>query len=571
MPAVASAVGRVPGPETKASRVEEPAAMRADRARRLTWIMLLRVVVTTVLLGGNVISDVVGASSMTLSATFVFGMIALTYGLTVLWAVLLRQGYSPARLATAQIACDVAATALLLHADGGADSGFVLLLLLAVIGGSLTLSRRGTAVTVVAVALSYVGVSVADRLGALPWWPSMWPPQTGPLSGIATVLTKNLILIIATGLLSRRLADELETAGQRIAAQGARLKRLVTLHADVVRSLSSGLLTIGADGAVLSLNPVGVEILGRSLPIGVALSQSLPDLAQLLDGSPVDGARRRAEVTLTLPDGQQRVLGCSVSPLIDAGGGSVGRVVNFQDLTELRRMQQSVERTERLAAIGRLAAGIAHEIRNPLAAISGSIELLRSSISLDSEGNELMDIVTREADRLNRLITDLLDFARPRAPEKSALDVGATLGEILRVVENDRRLNPFSNRFQLDLPEALHVEADPGQLRQVVLNLLLNAADATPGGEPITLKAVADGDHVTIEVQDRGPGIPLEVRTRLFEPFFTTKKGGTGLGLATVHRIIEEHRGSIEIADASGGGTVFRVRLPRAVAAPGPA
>ena len=565
--AAAARAGAATASDAPGDPQREPAAPRSERARRLIYFMLLRVVVTTLFLGASVLSDLTGAggtASGALSGVLAFALIGITYGLTLLWALLLRRGASPERLAALQIGCDVVVTTLVVHAEANADSGFVLLYLLAVIGGAMTLPGRAAAVTVVAVAATYAAIAIGDRLGWLPPWPAGESLGVGPLRGVLFPLGKNLMFLVATWALSRRLADELQSAGERIAAQGARLQDLATFHADVVRSLTSGLLTVGRDGTVLALNPAGEEILGNTLPVGEPLSDSFPELAQLLDETPPGAARRRGELVVVLRDGERRVLGLSVSPLVDAGGGAIGRVVNFQDLSELRRMQERIERTERLAAIGRLAAGVAHEIRNPLAAISGSVELLRGSQPIDGEGRELMDIVTREADRLNRLITDLLDFARPRTPEKTAVDVGLTLGEILRVVENDRRLNPTANRFHLALPGALHVEADPGQLRQVVLNLLFNAADATPGGEAIDLSASADGEQVRIEVRDRGPGIPTEVRPRIFEPFYTTKKGGTGLGLATVHRIIEEHHGSIEIADPPGGGTSFIVRLPRA-------
>jgi two-component system sensor histidine kinase PilS (NtrC family) len=533
------------------------------------WLLFLHLVVTTLLLAAaaaaSTAADDLAVSSV--PTTFGFALIAITYGITLASAVALRRGGSATSVAAVQLGYDVLATTVLVHVDGGADAGFELLYLLVVIAGAMTLPRRGSRAIVAAAAIAYTATAMGDRLGLLPVWTGVELPPPAPLRAVVFAVLKNLVFIAATAALSRRLADELERAGERIADQGARLEELAALHADVVRSLTSGLLTVDTAGVVLSTNPFGEEILGRPVPAGRRLAESLPDVAAFLAAIPLDGSRRRGELTLPREGGEPRVLGLSVSPLLNAAGQAVGRLVNFQDLSELRRMQDRIERTERLAAIGRLAAGVAHEIRNPLAAISGSVELLRPSLQLDGEGRELMDIVTREAERLNRLITDLLDFARPRTPEKSALDVGLTLGEILRVVENDRRLNPTANRFHLAIAESLHVAADPGQLRQVVLNLLLNAADATPGGEPIELSAIAEGDVVRIEVRDHGPGIPPSVRPRIFEPFFTTKKGGTGLGLATVHRIIEEHHGSIEAADAPGGGTVFTVRLPRARAA----
>jgi len=220
---------------------------------------------------------------------------------------------------------------------------------------------------------------------------------------------------------------------------------------------------------------------------------------------------------------------------------------------------RGVERNERLAAVGRLAAGVAHEIRNPLQAISGSIELLRAGA--DRESTELMGIVLREVTRLNTLINELLEFARPRRPDPQRLDVGAALQEMLRVFENDKHLN--GARVELTAPQPVWIDADEGQLRQVVWNLLRNAAEASPSGQPISVEVQAEGSAwARITVRDRGPGISLEHRARMFEPFFSTKEGGTGLGLATVHRIVEDHKGHIEVDVPLGGGTSFTVRLP---------
>ncbi|MGZ3405506.1 MAG: two-component system sensor histidine kinase NtrB [Polyangia bacterium] len=258
----------------------------------------------------------------------------------------------------------------------------------------------------------------------------------------------------------------------------------------------------------------------------------------------------------------QRTLGVSLSPLVDSGGRTVGRIVNFQDLTELRRMEAAMQRTERLAAVGRLAAGIAHEIRNPLAAISGSIELLSQTMQGDGakENKELMSIVIREVDRLNGLITELLEFARPRSLETERLDVAATMAEMLKVFENDKRLGDV--RVELVAADAVFVEADPSQLRQVVWNLLRNAAEAAPR-QTITVEVRADAEFASLTVRDRGPGISPEHRARMFEPFFSTKEGGTGLGLATVHRIVEEHKGTVELDCPASGGTAVTVKLRR--------
>jgi two-component system sensor histidine kinase PilS (NtrC family) len=253
-----------------------------------------------------------------------------------------------------------------------------------------------------------------------------------------------------------------------------------------------------------------------------------------------------------------------VSPLVDRNQSAIGRVINFQDLTELRRMEQQVRRTERLAVIGGLAAGVAHEIRNPLASISGSIELLRSSPTESDETGALMDIVTREIDRLNELITELLDYTNPRPPTKVALDLAEVVRGTAGAFSKDRDFADVALAVDIAAPGGqLEVDADPEKLRQVMWNLLRNAAQAAmEGGGSVEVRVSLAGERAIVEVADDGQGIASEDIDRIFDPFFTTKEHGTGLGLAIVHNIVLEHRGSISARRRPRGGTVFRLELP---------
>jgi two-component system sensor histidine kinase PilS (NtrC family) len=329
--------------------------------------------------------------------------------------------------------------------------------------------------------------------------------------------------------------------------------------------MTSGLVTLDLEGRVTSINEAGSEILGvaRARLIGEPLEVHLPQLALLLLEAGPQGTVRRAEITALRDDGAVRSLGISAAPLADHAGSVIGRVIHFQDLTELRRMQLEVERAERLASIGRLAAGIAHEIRNPLASISGSIEMLKTTPGADADSRQLMDIAVREVDRLNLLITELLDYARPHKEERRRLDLGEHASEIVRAFEQERR---EKITVAVDLPAGVIVEAAPGQLRQVLWNLIRNAADAmsTSGGGEIAIRLGRDGARATLAIRDQGPGIAPDRLDRLFEPFYSTKAGGTGLGLATVARIVADHAGSIDVTSEPGQGATFTVRLPLA-------
>jgi len=441
-------------------------------------------------------------------------------------------------------------TTLLLHLTCVAESAFAFMYILVIVGAAFVLGSGALLAAGVAVLLY-----VADGVGA----------SGVPLRTLIRSIAVNAVAFAATGALATRLATELRRAGEHIASQGLKLRDLAALHQDVIRGLTSGLATVGRDGRILTFNAAAADIVQRPAvdAVGRPLEEIMPGLSQLLT-SVGDGALRRGEVTQPVHGGRElRTLGVSLSPLVDSSGRTVGRIVNFQDLTELRRMEVAMQRAERLAAVGRLAAGIAHEIRNPLAAISGSIELLAQTMQADgaAENKELMGIVIREVDRLNGLITELLEFARPRELEMQRLDVAATMSEMLKVFENDKRLGDAPVTLEAD--GAPLVDADAAQLRQVVWNLLRNAAEAAPK-QPITVAVHADDAEVSLTIRDRGPGIAAEHRARIFEPFFSTKDGGTGLGLATVHRIVDEHKGAVELDCPPDGGTMVTVRLPRA-------
>jgi two-component system sensor histidine kinase PilS (NtrC family) len=262
--------------------------------------------------------------------------------------------------------------------------------------------------------------------------------------------------------------------------------------------------------------------------------------------------------------GAERLLGVSLSPLVDHRSTTVGRLVHFQDLTEVRALAETIKRAERLTVVGTLAAGIAHEIRNPLAAISGSIELLSSSPQADEESSALMDIVTREAKRLNAMITDLLAYSNPRKPKMMPIDLRVLIRETLRVFEQDAEFSEVKATFEGDTEsKTLTVEADPELLRQAIWNMLRNGAEASiKGGKEVWVSAEAEEDYALVRFRDSGQGIPKEYVAKVFDPFFTTKTRGTGLGLAMVLGTVTDHGGTISVDTEVGKSTTFELRLP---------
>jgi two-component system sensor histidine kinase PilS (NtrC family) len=537
-----------------------------EQKKRLTYLMLFRIGVVTLLLGATFLSELAAVSTEPVAprTNALLGLIAVTYLFTIVFAVLLQRARSDGavlQMAAVQSGVDLLLTTALVHLTGGVDSGFAFMYLLVIVSASFVLGR--TALWTAAGAVVLYGAALALRRFLPLLGQSTASP---PLRDVLRAATVNSVAFVATGVLGARLAVELRSAGERIATQGARLRDLAALHKDVIRCLTSGLVTITREGTVITYNIAAAEILGIAAmdAVGQPIERVMPALPGLLKSLPENAPLRRSEISQRCADGLVRTLGVSLSPLVDSEGHVLGRILSFQDLTELRRMEEVVSRSERLAAIGRLAAGVAHEIRNPLAAISGSVELLAQSPGTDADQKQLMDIVTREVTRLNSLISDLLDFARPRAPDPQLLDLSATVAEMLKVFEHDKRLD--GSRVQLKTNGAVTIEADPGQLRQVVWNLVRNACEADETNGPVDVEVGtvdADGGRwARLAVRDRGPGISEEHRSRMFEPFFSTKQGGTGLGLATVHRIVEEHRGKVMATVPSDGGARFEVLLP---------
>src|SRR5262249_50376549 len=310
-----------------------------------------------------------------------------------------------------------------------------------------------------------------------------------------------------------------------------------------IRCLTSGLVTIDRGGRVLTCNAAASEILAvdGKRAIGRPVTELLPGLAHLLDGVSDRESIRRAEVRA-----RDLVLGVSISPLMNHRDEPIGRIVNFVDLTELRRMEAQVKRAEKLAVIGGVGAAGPHERRLPLASISGSMDLLRAAPD-DADNVKLMDIVLREVDRLNGLVTELLDYARPVARGTVEMELRAALEETVRVFRQDRTWPGIEVAIAARAPAM--VAADPAQIRQVVWNLLRNAAAAMPAGGVVRLDLTLEdgGQSAALSVADAGTGIAAEDLEHIFEPFFTTKHGGTGLGLPTVHRIITEHGGTVSV------------------------
>lgn len=545
-----------------------------DVRRRVTRLLLLRTLVVSVVLGLSLWLLTTGARPAPTAVWLQSTIIVATYLSSIAFGLLLRAGYAPRRVARPMLVTDLAITSLLVYVTGGAQSPYTFLYALSIVAaGALSYRRGAVTITLAALgALITVALLAWVRVVEIPM-PSQLRPWEQSAADFARTLGIQLAALSAVGVLAFIFGDQLQRGAETLATTRQAAADLFTLHQDIVRSLASGLITIAPDGVVLTANQAAADILQRRAADihGKSIETVLPGLmAQLAESQ--SGELRRADLTLRRADltlGELTV-GVTVSPLRDVRDQVIGRVVNFSDLTELRRLEQHMRRAERLATVGQLAAGIAHEIRNPLASISGSIELLRHAPASDDD-RTLMAIVHREIQRLNELVGDLLDYANPRPSQPVEFDLGVLVRETVQVARADPANAAVEISAAVDAPLGVH--ADPSKLRQVVWNLVRNAADAAAGGgkhvrvEARRMSARGEAQAlalamVTITVEDDGPGIAPDQLARIFDPFYTTKQKGTGLGLATCHAVISEHGGRIDVESDVGKGTKVVVRLP---------
>jgi two-component system sensor histidine kinase PilS (NtrC family) len=547
----------------------------SEDRRTIRGLMLFRVVLASVLLlclVSLVLTTRGEEGGMARSfAFFLFALLGVSYTATLVYAMVLPRVRNLVRFAYLQIGVDLLLITVLVHATGGVQSAFTILFMIQIIAVALLPERYGAAYVAIASGLLVVVVSLAGYFHLLPVVPGQGVmPWELPPGDLLFRLVLNVAAIATMGALGLNLSGQTQRAGERLARHEQYAGDLASLHHNTIRCLSSGLVTVTMEGRITSINEAACDILGlqQRLALGAPLADRIPGLGRIFAEAGPVGTVRRHETEGVRPDGSIRNLGISATPLSDHTGAIIGRVLHFQDLTELRRMQVQVERAERLASIGRLAAGIAHEIRNPLASISGSVEMLRQIPEVDDESRQLVDIAVREVDRLNHLITELLDYARPHAEERSALDLGELAAEIGKAFEYEKREAPV--KVEVDVQPGSTVEAAAGQMRQVLWNLIRNAADAMPEGGTVRIRTYrqapaspTQGALTVLAVADTGVGIKREDIKHVFEPFYSTKRGGTGLGLATVARIVEDHRGHIEIESTPGQGTEIVLRFPQ--------
>ncbi len=560
-------------PPTNSLLPPPPTDLGDDRrsVTRLQLFMGTRLGVATLLLGGTLLialEDKRGFDSFT--PRFLVSLIAAIYGASLIFAVWLLGAAHRDRVALAQVGTDLVVTTGLVYVTGGPTSGFTFLYGVAVLMAAMVVGPVSARLTGAAAILLYGLLSVSLAAG----WiappadqrPDAYLPPLGELAyaGLLNVLGLLLVTVLAGNLSARLL-----TAGGQLQLAKASAATLARLNDDIVRSLSSGLLSTDLAGRIRTINPTGLEMLrarDRDV-VGRPVSSVLDvDRSSLFDHMSDAGARlARAECSARRDDGTRFPVGYSINPLTNIDGTAIGALVLFQDLSEIARLREVAARQERLAVLGRLSAGLAHEIRNPLGSISGSVQLVRESPHLDGEERHLLGIILDEVERLDDLVATMLQVGRPRAPLRGRHDLRATVDA---VAEMAGRGAAAAKRVRIErvLPDTpVWAWVDGDQVRQVVWNLVKNALQAAPSGSCVRIAAASrpDGSAV-LEVRDEGQGIDPGQRDKVYNMFYSERTHGAGIGLALVRQIVDAHGGTIEIQSEQQKGATFIVILPPA-------
>jgi two-component system sensor histidine kinase PilS (NtrC family) len=540
-----------------------PREEHEELRKRLSWLMGGRLLVATLLLGGTMLLSLNqehGVSSFT--PRFLLALILSTYCASLAFALWLPNAQQLGRFASVQVGWDLGLTTGLVYVAGGAASGFTFLYGATVLMAAIVVGQRAAQFATVASLILYVIVGLALTNGWIPY-PSDQPADRYLLKATDATFTMlvNILGLLLVAFLASNLAGRLRLTGGRLQEAAAHAAELSRLNEDILRSLSSGLITTDTNRVVRTVNPAALDIFRtrQALMVGYPVGDFFVDLAE------GDSGGARAEGSARRPDTSTFPVGFSKTPLVNAQGERTGELFLFQDLTELTELRRTAERAERLAALGRLAAALAHEIRNPLGSISGSVQLVRDSAELEDEDRRLLGIVLNEVDRLNGLVNTMLQVGRPRDPARVRTGLVALTRDVIAVARRDLKNPSVAIELSTSAPE-VSAWIDGDQVRQVIWNLLNNALAHAPANSVIHIDVLRDEGSAVWTIQDEGPGVPAEARGHLFDMLYSKRPHGVGLGLALVDQIVRAQGGEVSVVSPPGQGAKFRVRLPEAPA-----
>jgi len=525
---------------------------------RLKQLIIYRLILISIFLLMGLFFQLKGVSIFWAPYSLFHFFVALLYVTTIIFAVITRKKDNLVSFTYGLFVSDVIVVTGIVYVTGGGLSLFFPIYVLVAMEAGAILERQGG---LMAASLSSIAYGILLNLEyhwIIPFLAPRYPYHSFYL------LYKLLIAIIIfylAGYLTGYLTEEVRARARELTQTREDYSRLEAFNRNVIQSIQSGLMTCDLEQRVTFLNPTGEQILG--MKAAQLRKKRLPDLFPAMAKGSDQKQKPRMETTYVKPDGAEIVVGLTSSPLKDHNGEEVGKIIAFRDLTRIREMEESVRRAEKLATIGQLAAGMAHEIRNPLASISGAIQLLKEEKQASEHHKRLMDIIITESNRLNGLITDFLLYAQPPALNKKIVDISALIDDTLEVFSRSPQCTRGVEIVK-NTQKKSTLSCDSQQLQQVLWNLLINAVSAMDGKGLLEVTTSQDerSQKLSLSVRDTGQGIPASDIKKIFDPFFTTKEGGTGLGLSIVHKIVESHGGDIRVESEPGHGTTFTLTFP---------
>ena len=516
--------------------------------KKLQALIVIRVIFVTLLLGSSFFFR---QKPITYIHPLPYLIIAL-YVATIVYILLLVRIKNLVSFAYVQLMLDVVFATALIYITGGIDSLFSFTLILTVISASIVLHKKAGYITATFSSLLYGLLINFQFYGLLLTTEGEIVEERSYIYNIFV----HIISLYLTAYLSGYLSSRLEKTEQKLEEKDIDLRDLEFFNRAVVEGLPSGLFTTDISGNVLIFNRAAENItnIHKNVVIGKRINAVLPYFT-----FPFSEGRREQIITV---DGREKIVGIGITTLYGIDEQPRGFIGIFQDLTQLKRLEAEMKQKEKMATIGELSSNIAHEIRNPLASLKSSVEMLKEDTVSKNYKMKLMDIALNEMERLDRIIKDFLTYSRPTQPEFKLFDIHGLLDDIIELLKNDEQ-NKGRVHIAKNYQGSIEVSADPQKMRQVFWNLGLNAIEAMPEGGDLIIATEDMDEKIGITFKDFGQGIKEEDIEKIFFPFFTTKEQGTGLGLAIAYRIIEEHNGTIQVERSPDGGTTFNILLPK--------
>lgn len=520
--------------------------------KKLKALITIRVIFVTLLLGSFFIFQIGFGYRSFLHLRGTLSLIIALYSLTIIYSIWLGTVKKHTVFAYVQLFIDALATNILIYLTGGIESRFSFIMPLAVMSASTVMDRKAGYIIATFNSILYGIIIGFQYYKLLPIEYDMMLTEKDFLYNVFAHIAAFYLVAFLSGYLSSRLEKTAKTLEQT----DSDFKELALFNKELIENIPSGVFTTDINDHILIFNMAAENITGISR--ATALNKKTNEIFKFIgQGSDIE----RAEGIIR-HNNENKIISLTISSLKDIAGERAGYIGIFQDITQLKNMEAEIKQKEKLAAIGELAANIAHEIRNPLASVKGSVEMLRENRVTEDQKKRLTEIALKEMERLNKIITDFLAYSRPVPPKFKEFNLNLVLDDTLELLKNTA---PVKNDIIIkkSFDAAVFVNADRQKLQQVFWNLGMNAIEAMSSGGELMVSTKKDGLFIAVTFQDTGIGIPQENIGRIFYPFFTTKDEGTGLGLAIAYRIIEEHKGKINILSNPEGGTIFRILIPQ--------